>query len=67
MFNKDGEIHIIASLLDFGETDNTENITLKIKADKPKAVTQNVINSDYSNPYALWKKRRGNNVRDNNK
>lgn len=23
---------------------------------KPKTVTQNVINSDYSNPYALWKK-----------
>ncbi len=56
VFNKDGEIHIIASLLDFDETDKTESITLKIKADKPKSITQCVINSDLSNPYALWKK-----------
>lgn len=55
MFNKDGEIHIIASLLDFDETDKAESITLKIKAENPKSITQYVIDLEFSNLYALWK------------
>ena len=56
MFNKDGEIHIIASLLDFDETDKAESITLKIKAENPKSITQYAIDLGFSNLYALWKK-----------
>ena len=56
VFGKDGEIHIIASLLDFDEVGKTESITLKIKCDKPGAVTLNRIDSVCANPLSLWKK-----------
>ena len=56
VFRKENEIHIIASLLDFDESAETENITLKIRTGEPESVTVNTIDADHANPIALWKK-----------
>lgn len=57
IFDKGDEIHIILSMLDFKESNKSENIDISIELSSiPKAVSETVIDEENCNPLKAWKK-----------